>query len=118
MTPKSIAVVGASTDPQKTAGKPIYYLQKNNYSGKIFPINPRAESIAGLQCYPDIASLPETPDVAIILVGTDLAIKAVQELAKINTPVAIVTFVVFIYFNLSAFIFSSERASPEEGVGG
>ena len=90
MTPKSIAVVGASTDPQKTAGKPIYYLQKNNYSGKIFPINPRAESIAGLQCYPDIASLPETPDVAIILVGTDLAIKAVQELAKINTPVAIV----------------------------
>jgi acyl-CoA synthetase (NDP forming) len=36
------------------------------------------------------SSLPETPDVAIILVGTDQAIKAVQELSKINTPVAIV----------------------------
>jgi len=90
MVPKSIAVIGASTDPQKTAGKPIFYLQKNEYSGKIFPINPKVETIAGLKCYPDIASLPETPDVAIILVGTEAAIAAVAALAKINTPVAIV----------------------------
>jgi acyl-CoA synthetase (NDP forming) len=90
MVPKSIAVIGASTDPQKTAGKPIFYLQKNEYSGKIFPVNPKVETIAGLKCYPDIASLPETPDVAIILVGTEAAIAAVAALAKINTPVAIV----------------------------
>jgi acyl-CoA synthetase (NDP forming) len=90
MVPQSIAVIGASTDPQKTAGKPIFYLQKNEYSGKIFPINPKVETIAGLKCYPDITSLPETPDVAIILVGTEAAIAAVAALAKINTPVAIV----------------------------
>jgi len=90
MVPQSIAVIGASTDPQKTAGKPIFYLQKNDYSGKIFPVNPKVEKIAGLKCYPDIASLPETPDVAIILVGTEAAIAAVAALAKINTPVAIV----------------------------
>jgi acetate---CoA ligase (ADP-forming) len=90
MVPKSIAVIGASTDAQKTAGKPIYYLQKNNYQGKIFPVNPKVEQIAGLQCFPNIAALPETPDVAIILVGTDAAIQVVAELAKINTPVAIV----------------------------
>jgi len=90
MVPQSIAVIGASTDPQKTAGKPIFYLQKNQYSGKIFPINPKVETIAGLKCYPDIASLPETPDVAIILVGTEGAIAAVAALAKMKTPVAIV----------------------------
>lgn len=90
MVPQSIAVIGASTDPQKTAGKPIFYLQKNEYRGKIFPVNPKVETIAGLKCYPDIASLPETPDVAIILVGTDAAIAAVAALAKIITPVAIV----------------------------
>jgi len=90
MVPQSIAVIGASTDPQKTAGKPIFYLQKNDYSGKIFPVNPKVETIAGLKCYPDIASLPETPDVAIILVGTEAAIAAVAALAKINTLVAIV----------------------------
>lgn len=90
MKPGSIAVIGASTDPQKTAGKPIYYLQKNQYSGKIYPVNPRVSSIAGLTCYPDVDSLPETPDVAIIMVGTEAAIQAVAALAKINTPVAIV----------------------------
>jgi len=90
MVPQSIAVIGASTDPQKTAGKPIFYLQKNQYRGKIFPVNPKVDAIAGLKCYPDIASLPQTPDVAIILVGTEAAIAAVAALAKINTPVAIV----------------------------
>ena len=90
MEPGSIAVIGASTDPKKTAGRPIAYLQKHHFKGKIYPVNPRVEEIAGLKCYPDIESLPETPDVAIIMVGTDKALSAVQELAKLGTPAAIV----------------------------
>jgi acyl-CoA synthetase (NDP forming) len=90
MEPGSIAVIGASTDPKKTAGRPIAYLQKHYFKGKIYPVNPRVEEIAGLKCYPDIESLPETPDVAIIMVGTDKALSAVQELAKLGTPAAIV----------------------------
>ena len=90
MEPRSIAVIGASTDPKKTAGRPIAYLQKHHFKGKIYPINPRVEEIAGLKCYPDIASLPETPDVAIVMVGTDKALTAVKELAELGTPAAIV----------------------------
>jgi len=90
MEPSSIAVIGASTDPKKTAGRPIAYLQKHHFKGKIYPVNPRVEEIAGLKCYPDIESLPETPDVAIIMVGTDKAPSAVQALAKLGTPAAIV----------------------------
>jgi acyl-CoA synthetase (NDP forming) len=90
MEPRSIAVIGASTDPKKTAGRPIAYLQKHHFKGKIYPVNPRVEEIAGLKCYPDIDSLPETPDVAIIMVGTDKALSAVQELAALGTPAAIV----------------------------
>jgi acyl-CoA synthetase (NDP forming) len=90
MEPRSIAVIGASTDPQKTAGRPIAYLQKHHFKGKIYPVNPRVEEIAGLKCYPDIGSLPETPDVAIIMVGTDKALSAVQELSQLGTPAAIV----------------------------
>ena len=90
MEPRSIAVIGASTDPKKTAGRPIAYLQKHHFKGKIYPINPRVQEISGLQCYPDIASLPETPDVAIIMVGTDKALSAVKELAALGTPAAIV----------------------------
>jgi acyl-CoA synthetase (NDP forming) len=90
MEPRSIAVIGASTDPKKTAGRPIAYLQKHHFKGKIYPVNPRVEEIAGLKCYPDIGSLPETPDVAIIMVGTDKALSAVQELSQCGTPAAIV----------------------------
>jgi acyl-CoA synthetase (NDP forming) len=90
MEPGSIAVIGASTDPKKTAGRPIAYLQKHHFKGKIYPVNPRVEEIAGLKCYPDIESLPETPDVAIIMVGTDKALSAVQALTKLGTPAAIV----------------------------
>jgi len=90
MEPRSIAVIGASTDPKKTAGRPIAYLQKHHFKGKIYPVNPRVESISGLKSYPDIDSLPETPDVAIIMVGTDKALSAVKELSARGTPAAIV----------------------------
>ncbi|MFM2029953.1 MAG: hypothetical protein RL517_1145 [Pseudomonadota bacterium] len=90
MEPRSIAVIGASTDPKKTAGRPIAYLQKHHFKGKIFPVNPRVEEIAGLKCYPTIDALPETPDVAIVMVGTDKALSAVKELAALGTPAAIV----------------------------
>jgi len=90
MEPRSIAIIGASTDPKKTAGRPIAYLQKHHFKGKIYPVNPRVEEISGLKCYPDIGALPETPDVAIIMVGTDKALSAVKELAALGTPAAIV----------------------------
>ena len=90
MEPRSIAVIGASTDPRKTAGRPIAYLQKHHFKGKIYPVNPRVEEISGLKCYPDIESLPEIPDVAIIMVGTDKALSAVKGLAALGAPAAIV----------------------------
>lgn len=90
MKPQTIAVIGASTDPKKTAGRPIAYLQKHHFKGTIYPVNPRVEEISGLKCYPDIGSLPQTPDVAIIMVGTEKALSAVKELAALGTPVAIV----------------------------
>jgi len=90
MKPRVIAVIGASTDAKKTAGRPIAYLQKHHYKGIIYPVNPRVEEIAGLKCYPSIESLPQVPDVAIIMVGTDKTLSAVRELSKRGTAVAIV----------------------------
>ena len=88
MEPHSIAVIGASTDPKKTSGRPIAYLLKHHFKGKIYPVNPRVQEIAGLKCYPDIRSLPEAPDVAIIMVGTDKVALAVEELAAIGAAAA------------------------------
>ena len=88
--PRSVAVIGASADPAKTAGRPVSYLRKHGFSGAIYPVNPKVDSIDGLRCYPDIASLPEVPDVGIVLLGAERAHVAVRELAARGAGAAIV----------------------------
>jgi acyl-CoA synthetase (NDP forming) len=90
LKPASVAVIGASGDPKKTAGRPIAYLQKHGYAGRIYPVNPKLDQLQGLTCYPSIADLPEVPDVAIIALGAERTLMAVEALAKRGTPAAIV----------------------------
>ncbi|MDP5325807.1 MAG: acetate--CoA ligase family protein [Paracoccaceae bacterium] len=88
--PKSVAVVGASADPKKTGGRPINYLLKHGFSGQIWPINPRVDTIEGLRCYGSVADLPAAPDVAIVLLGVERAEGAVRDLAAKGCKIAIV----------------------------
>jgi acyl-CoA synthetase (NDP forming) len=88
--PRSVAVIGASADPTKTAGRPVAYLTKHGFSGAIYPVNPRADVIGGLKSYPDVQSLPEAPDVGIVLLGAERAHEAVRALAARGTAAAIV----------------------------
>ena len=90
LQPRSVAIIGASADPTKTAGRPIAYLQRHRYAGRILPVNPKAGRIGGLTCYADIASLPVVPDVGIVLLGADRAHLAVRDLAARGTAAAIV----------------------------
>jgi len=88
--PRSVAVIGASADPSKTAGRPVSYLTRHGFAGAIYPVNPKVEAIGGIRCYPDIGSLPEVPDVGIVLLGAERAHQAVRELAARGTGAAIV----------------------------
>jgi acetate---CoA ligase (ADP-forming) len=90
LQPRSVAIIGASADPTKTAGRPVAYLQKHGYAGHILPVNPKADRIGDLPCYADIASLPVVPDVAIVLLGAERAHLAVRDLAARGTAAAIV----------------------------
>ncbi|WP_186091465.1 acetate--CoA ligase family protein [Burkholderia gladioli] len=90
MRPASVAIIGASADAAKTAGRPVAYLQKHGFQGAIYPVNPRYQSIAGLPCYADVDALPAAPDVGIVLLGADRAHAAVEVLAKRGTAAAIV----------------------------
>ncbi|MBO1077977.1 acetate--CoA ligase family protein [Roseomonas haemaphysalidis] len=90
LNPRSVAVIGASADAGKMTGRPVGYLQKYGFTGEIWPVNPRAETIAGLRCFPDVASLPAAPDAAIVLLGPERAEAAVRDLAAKGCPAAIV----------------------------
>lgn len=90
LRPRSVAIVGASADAGKTSGRPVSYLAKHGYAGRIMPVNPRVDRIGDLPCYPDVASLPEVPDVGIVLLGAERADQAVRALAARGTAAAIV----------------------------
>jgi acyl-CoA synthetase (NDP forming) len=90
LQPQSVAVIGASGDPAKTAGRPVAYLQKHGFAGRIYPVNPKLDRIGDLACYRDVASLPEVPDVGIVLLGAERAHLAVRELAARGAAAAIV----------------------------
>jgi len=85
-----VAIIGASADSGKTAGRPLAYLRKHGFDGAIYPVNPRVTHIGDVPCYPDIDSLLQVPDVAIILLGAGRAHQAVRELAQKGTAAAIV----------------------------
>jgi acetate---CoA ligase (ADP-forming) len=82
LSPRSIAILGASADLNKVNGRTLRFLLEKGYGGKIFPVNPKYETIAGLRCYPEVAVLPEAPDLAVIAVPAAQVLGAVRDLAR------------------------------------
>ncbi len=90
LDPQSVAVVGASENPEKIGGRPIKYMLRAGYKGRIYPVNPNRPVIQGLKAYPDVASIPEAPDLAIVAVPGMGAVDAVAACAKRGVKVAVV----------------------------
>ena len=88
--PKSVAIVGAS----QQKGKVGYEILKNmidaGFEGKIFPINPKAQSIEGLKCHPDVESIGETPALVIIIIPAKIVPAIMQQCAKIGVKSVII----------------------------
>src|ERR1700722_1299994 len=82
LAPRSVAVLGASSDPTRISGRPIAYMRAQGFQGALYPINPNRTEVQGLKAYASIADLPETPDVAIVAVAAEVAAPAVEELGK------------------------------------
>lgn len=80
--PKSVVVVGASGDPRRIGGRPLRYLKKHGYQGQVFGVNPRYEEVQGYPCFPDIASLPDGIDLAVLMLSSANALDAVRACAK------------------------------------
>jgi acyl-CoA synthetase (NDP forming) len=88
--PRSVAIVGASANVRRTAGKPAVYLKKHGFGGRVHLVNPRYSDIDGVPCVPRVADLPEAPDVGLVLLGAEAAVDAVRQLAQRGARAAIV----------------------------
>jgi acetate---CoA ligase (ADP-forming) len=68
LSPKSICIVGASRSPEKVGNIVLKNILSSKFSGSVYPINPNVSSLYDKTCFPDIASLPEVVDLAIVVV--------------------------------------------------
>ena len=84
LDPKSVAVIGASENPNKVGGRPIHYLDKFGFKGKIFPINPSRTEVQGYKCYNSLADLTEaTRKAASEALAQMLAVTAMLVIASV-----------------------------------
>jgi acyl-CoA synthetase (NDP forming) len=80
--PKSVAIVGASSDPKKPGHTALKNLVSMGYQGKVFPVNLREDSILGFRCYKNILDIPEPVEVCVMLVSADLTLQIADELVQ------------------------------------
>lgn len=88
--PRSIALIGASTNPRKWGFIILLNILKGNYSGRVFPVNPGAESILGYRCYAAVAQIPQSVDLAIITTPAALVPALIEECGQKGIPSAVI----------------------------
>ena len=82
LSPRSIAVVGASPKSASVAGEILRNLSKCGFSGEIYPVNPKYRDVDGIRCFPSVATLPQGIDLAILAVNRDLVLGAVEDCGR------------------------------------
>lgn len=88
--PASIALVGASADPEKLSGRPYRYLRKHGYEGEIHLVNPKHDTIDGQPCYDAVTDVPGEVDLAMALVPARLTPQVVTECGAADVPYVLV----------------------------
>jgi acyl-CoA synthetase (NDP forming) len=88
--PRSVALVGQSDDPAKTAGRPLKFLRQMGYAGRVYPVNARRERVLGERAWPSLAALPEPPEHVYIVTPTEAAVAAVEDCGRLGVKVATV----------------------------
>jgi len=77
--PKRIAIVGVTINPNSVGGKVLGNLIGGGFAGVVYPVNPQHEAVLGIYCFPDLKSLPKTPDMAVICTPPDQVPRVVRD---------------------------------------
>src|SRR3989344_2237492 len=76
--PDSIAVIGASRNPNKIGSVILSNLISAKFKGKLFPVNPEATEILGLKCYSSVLDIRQKVDLAVVSVSAEISLKVVE----------------------------------------
>jgi acyl-CoA synthetase (NDP forming) len=88
--PKSIAIIGATEDPNRVAGLPLKYALDHGYKGKLFPVNPNRDTVRGLKCYRSVLDIPEEVDAAVIVVPAAAVSDMIEQCGQKGVKAAVI----------------------------
>ncbi len=80
--PRGVAVVGASAEPGSPGHQIVAQLQQTHYAGGVYPVNPRAQEVRGLPCYPGVLQVPGPVDLAVVVVPAPVCLVVAAQLAS------------------------------------
>ena len=90
MNPRSVAYIGASETEGSPGHSLIYQVKRYGYEGKIYPVNPRYDSIQGVECYKAIGDIPEPVDLAILAVSSQRVEQQLEQAIAAGARAAVI----------------------------
>ena len=90
LKPKSVAVIGASTSPDKMGHEILKNIIDSGFEGIVYPINPKAEVILDLACHKSVKDIADAPDMAVIIIPARFVPQAVQECGEAGVKGAVI----------------------------
>jgi acyl-CoA synthetase (NDP forming) len=88
--PKSVAVVGASSDVHGLRGRILEVILSHPYEGKIFPVSRSATEVQGLKAYPSVEALPEPPDLAVLIIPAQFIPAELERCGRAGIKAAVI----------------------------
>ncbi len=89
-TPRNIAVIGATETPNSVGRTVLWNLIASPFGGTVFPVNPKRSSVLGIKAYPNIAQVPETVDLAVVVTPSPSVPQVIEQCANAGVKGAIV----------------------------
>src|SRR4030095_4131206 len=77
--PRSVALIGASTEQNKLSGRPLRFFRDYGYAGTVYPVNPKYQEIAEVPCFAKLSDIPGEVDLAVITLPASAVPQALEE---------------------------------------
>ncbi len=88
--PRSVAVVGASSDPKKIGSKILHNITDGGFTGAVYPVNPKGGTVGSLPVFPGVAAIPDEVDVAVIAVPARGVMNVVRDCCQAGVRFALI----------------------------
>src|SRR3546814_9602657 len=79
LSPRHVAVVGASDNPRRIGGRPLAYCKEQGFEGAVYPVNPNREKVQGIDAFPSLSDVPGPVDFVLVAVPAAQVVEVMRQ---------------------------------------